>query len=65
MTQTLDRIRASLVGLRMPCALEALEHTMRQLERGEIGALEAIDALLVRIPRHPASYSTSIRPAVP
>ena len=46
MTQTLDRIRASLVGLRMPCALEALEHTMRQLERGEIGALEAIDALL-------------------
>ena len=46
MTQTLDRIRASLVGLRMPCALEALDHTMRQLERGEIGALEAIDALL-------------------
>jgi DNA replication protein DnaC len=46
MTSTLDRIRASLVGLRMPCALEALDHTMRQLERGEIGALEAIDALL-------------------
>jgi DNA replication protein DnaC len=46
MTQTLDRIRASLVGLRMPRALEALDHTMRQLERGEIGALEAIDALL-------------------
>ena len=46
MTQMLDRIRASLVGLRMPCALEALDHTMRQLERGEIGALEAIDALL-------------------
>ena len=46
MTSTLDSIRASLVGLRMPCALEALDHTMRQLERGEIGALEAIDALL-------------------
>ena len=46
MTSTLDRIRASLVGLRMPCALEALDHTMRQLERGETGALEAIDALL-------------------
>jgi DNA replication protein DnaC len=46
MTQMLDRIRASLVGLRMPCALEALDHTMRQLERGEVGALEAIDALL-------------------
>ena len=26
--------------------MEALDHTMRQLERGEIGALEAIDALL-------------------
>ena len=46
MTHTLDRIRASLVGLRMPCALEALDHTMRQFERGEVGALEAIDALL-------------------
>jgi DNA replication protein DnaC len=46
MTGTLDRIRASLVGLRMPCALEALNHTMRQLERGEIGALDAIDVLL-------------------
>jgi DNA replication protein DnaC len=30
----------------MPRALEVLDHTMRQLERGEIGALEAIDALL-------------------
>ena len=46
MIQTLDSIRESLVCLRMPCALEALEYTMRQLERGEIGALEAIDALL-------------------
>jgi len=45
MTNTLDRNRASLVGLRMPCALEALDYTMRQLERGEIGALDAIDAL--------------------
>jgi len=40
--EILDRIRASLIGLRMPRALEALEHTMRQLERGEISALEAI-----------------------
>jgi DNA replication protein DnaC len=46
MTETLDRIRASLVGLRMPRALEALDHTMRQIERGEIGAVEAIDQLL-------------------
>lgn len=46
MTETLDRIRASLLGLRMPRALEALDHTVRQLERGEIGALDAIDSLL-------------------
>lgn len=43
---TLDRIRGHLVGLRMPRALEVLEHLLRQLERGEISALEAIDALL-------------------
>jgi DNA replication protein DnaC len=43
---TLDRIRYHLVGLRMPRALEVLEHTLRQLERGEVSALEAIDALL-------------------
>jgi DNA replication protein DnaC len=46
MTETLDRIRASLVGLRMPCALEALDHTVQRLERGETTALEAIDGLL-------------------
>jgi DNA replication protein DnaC len=46
MSEILDRIRANLIGLRMPRALEALEHTMRQLERGEISALEAIDRLL-------------------
>ena len=34
------------VGLKMPRALEVLEHTLRQLERGEVSALEAIDALL-------------------
>jgi DNA replication protein DnaC len=45
-TETLDRIRASLLGLRMPRALEALDHTVRRLERGEIAALEAIDGLL-------------------
>jgi IstB-like ATP binding protein len=45
-TETLDRIRASLVGLRMPRALEALDHAVRRLERGEISALEAIDGLL-------------------
>ena len=48
MTVTLDRIRASLVGLRMPCALEALDDTVRRLERGELSALEAIDGLLAQ-----------------
>jgi DNA replication protein DnaC len=45
-SETLDRIRTSLVGLRMPTALEALDHTVRRIERGELTALEAIDGLL-------------------
>jgi DNA replication protein DnaC len=45
-TELLDRIRTSLVGLRMPRALEALDHTLRRLERGELSAIEAIDGLL-------------------
>ena len=43
---TLDRIRQHLVGLKMPRSLEVLEHALRQLERGEISALEAIETLL-------------------
>ena len=46
MSETLDRIRSSLIGLRMPRALEALDHTVRRIERGELTALEAIDGLL-------------------
>jgi DNA replication protein DnaC len=42
----LDRIRRTLVGLRMPRALEVLDRTVRQLERGEVSPLEAIDTLL-------------------
>jgi DNA replication protein DnaC len=42
----LDRIRRTLVSLKMPRALEVLDHTVRQLERGETSALEVIDALL-------------------
>ena len=42
----LDRVRRSLVGLKMPRALELLDHTLRQLERGEVSALELIDTLL-------------------
>ena len=43
---TIDRIRRHLVGLKMPRALEILDHTVRRLERGEIASLEAVDALL-------------------
>ncbi|MGN7871455.1 hypothetical protein [Paracoccus sp. 22332] len=46
MSDLLDRIRGALVGLKMPRALEALDHTVRQLETGEITAIEAIDSLL-------------------
>lgn len=43
---TIERIRSHLVGLKMPRALEILDHTVRQLERGEISPLDAVDALL-------------------
>ena len=46
MSALTDTIRASLVGLKMPSALEGLDHTVQSLEKGEIGALEAIDHLL-------------------
>jgi len=46
MSGLVDNIRISLIGLKMPRALEELEHTVQRLEKGEIGALEAIDALL-------------------
>jgi DNA replication protein DnaC len=41
-----DRIRRHLVGLKMPRALEVLDHILRRLECGEIGAPEALEALL-------------------
>jgi DNA replication protein DnaC len=43
---TVDRIRRHLVGLKMPRALEVLDHILRRLECGEIGAPEALEALL-------------------
>ena len=46
MSGLLDRIQANLVGLNMPRALETLGDVVRRLERGEIGALEAVDELL-------------------
>src|SRR6201997_4889321 len=42
----IERIRSHLVSLRMPRALEALDHVVRQLERGETNAIEAIETLL-------------------
>ena len=42
----IERIRQDLVGLKMPRALEALDHVVRRLEHGEISALEAVDILL-------------------
>ena len=42
----LDRIKRTLVSLRMPRALEMIEVTVRQLERGEVTPLEAIEGLL-------------------
>jgi len=42
----IDRIRHGLVGLKMPRAIEALDHVVRRLEQGELSALEAIDILL-------------------
>ena len=43
---SVERIRHNLVGLRMPRALEALEVVIQQLERGQLGAIEAIDIML-------------------
>jgi len=43
---TLDTVRNHLASLKMPFALEAIDAVVRQLETGEINALEAIEALL-------------------
>jgi DNA replication protein DnaC len=41
-----DRIKQTMVALKMPRAIEILDATVRRLEHGEMTALEAIDALL-------------------
>ena len=46
MTAVLEQIQASLVGLRMPHALESLAPVVRRIERGETDALGAIHELL-------------------
>ncbi len=42
-----DNIRRSLVGLKMPRALEMLDTTLRRIEHGQIDGIEALDELLV------------------
>lgn len=39
MSGLVDNIRASLLGLKMPRALEMLDHMVQRLEKGEIGAI--------------------------
>ncbi len=46
MTALIDRIHQNLVGLKMPRATESLRDIVQRIERGEIGALDAIDTLL-------------------
>lgn len=41
-----DNIRRSMVGLKMPRALEMLDATLRRIEQGQIDGIEAIDDLL-------------------
>jgi hypothetical protein len=45
-----DRTKTTLIGLRMPRALEIVDVIVRQLERGETTALEANDSLLIKEP---------------
>src|SRR3954467_10737896 len=42
----IERIRRHLVGLRMPRALETLDHLVQQIERGQLGTIEPIELLL-------------------
>ena len=42
----IEHIRRHLVSLRMPRALETLDHLVQQIERGQVGTIEAIEMLL-------------------
>ena len=44
----IDRVRTSLIGLRMPRALEVPDDTMQCHQPGEVNALEVIDIPLSR-----------------
>src|SRR3712207_6157331 len=43
---TIDSIRHSLGGLRMPRGLEVLDATLRRIEQGEIDGIGALDEIL-------------------
>ena len=45
MSETLDRIRTSLIGLRMPRALQALDHPVRRMVSGQLATQVAIVGL--------------------
>ncbi|MEG3174036.1 IS21-like element helper ATPase IstB [Sphingomonas sp. ZB1N12] len=45
-TSLLDRIKTSMVGLKMPRAIEVVDACIGRLDHGEITALEAIEQLL-------------------
>ncbi len=47
MSSVSERIASSLVGLRMPYALEALSSITQALEQGDITGIEALDRLLL------------------
>ncbi len=61
----LDRIRDILVGLKVPRALEAPDHTTQQLKKGEITEIEAIDGLLNEeyVTREPRLIDVALRTA--
>jgi hypothetical protein len=56
----LDRIKTSMVGLKMPRALETVDNWVGRLDHGEITALEAIEQLLL-VARQSGSESPTIR----
>lgn len=43
----LDRVKMSMVGLKMPRAIEMVDACVARLDRGEITALEAIEQILI------------------
>lgn len=65
---TLDSIKHSLVGLRMPRALEVLDATVRRIEQGEIDGITALDEILTASalpPRRSCPAASSPRRSAP